>query len=133
MIFGPNPILPRWNLCSMAQAQLEVPRNSITPCSSTTIERGERRTMNFLRKFASMICLLGVATTLGPQLAAQQSSQEAAPAQQPAAPAQSESKTAPAAPADTASKPNADRSEEHTSELQSRGLISYAVFCLKKK
>src|ERR1043165_7358454 len=25
------------------------------------------------------------------------------------------------------------RSEEHTSELQSRGLISYAVFCLKKK
>ncbi|GJQ52394.1 MAG: glucose-1-phosphate thymidylyltransferase [Anaerolineaceae bacterium] len=27
----------------------------------------------------------------------------------------------------------ASRSEEHTSELQSRGLISYAVFCLKKK
>ena len=26
-----------------------------------------------------------------------------------------------------------DRSEEHTSELQSRGLISYAVFCLKKR
>ena len=26
-----------------------------------------------------------------------------------------------------------NRSEEHTSELQSRGLISYAVFCLKKK
>src|ERR1043165_3148702 len=25
------------------------------------------------------------------------------------------------------------RSEEHTTELQSRGLISYAVFCLKKK
>ena len=25
------------------------------------------------------------------------------------------------------------RSEEHTSELQSRGIISYAVFCLKKK
>src|ERR1043165_9555877 len=25
------------------------------------------------------------------------------------------------------------RSEEHTSELQSRGLISYAVFCLKNK
>src|ERR1043165_10022530 len=25
-----------------------------------------------------------------------------------------------------------NRSEEHTSELQSRGLISYAVFCLKK-
>src|SRR5213596_1605979 len=27
----------------------------------------------------------------------------------------------------------AARSEEHTSELQSHGLISYAVFCLKKK
>src|ERR1044071_9969977 len=27
----------------------------------------------------------------------------------------------------------ADRSEEHTSELQSRVDISYAVFCLKKK
>src|SRR5216110_631622 len=27
----------------------------------------------------------------------------------------------------------ASRSEEHTSELQSRELISYAVFCLKKK
>src|SRR5881275_2082548 len=26
-----------------------------------------------------------------------------------------------------------DRSEEHTSELQSHGTISYAVFCLKKK
>ena len=26
-----------------------------------------------------------------------------------------------------------DRSEEHTSELQSRYRISYAVFCLKKK
>src|SRR5213596_4334354 len=26
-----------------------------------------------------------------------------------------------------------ERSEEHTSELQSHGLISYAVFCLKKK
>jgi|GEM_PF-1892242 hypothetical protein len=73
--------------------------------------------MNSLRKFASMICLFGVVTTLGPQLAAQQSSQEAAPAQQaqpaqqPAAPAQSESKTAPtASPTDTASKPNADAS-----------------------
>src|SRR5216110_4014938 len=29
--------------------------------------------------------------------------------------------------------PPARRSEEHTSELQSRELISYAVFCLKKK
>src|SRR5881275_3372238 len=27
----------------------------------------------------------------------------------------------------------APRSEEHTSELQSHGTISYAVFCLKKK
>nr|WP_082195860.1 hypothetical protein [Enterococcus faecium] len=26
-----------------------------------------------------------------------------------------------------------ERSEEHTSELQSRPKISYAVFCLKKK
>src|SRR5216110_3705423 len=30
-------------------------------------------------------------------------------------------------------RPPAPRSEEHTSELQSRELISYAVFCLKKK
>src|SRR3546814_6054413 len=30
-------------------------------------------------------------------------------------------------------KANADRSEEHTSELQSLMRISYAVFCLKKK
>src|SRR5213596_4104682 len=29
--------------------------------------------------------------------------------------------------------PAARRSEEHTSELQSHGLSSYAVFCLKKK
>src|SRR3546814_2194084 len=29
--------------------------------------------------------------------------------------------------------PAADRSEEHTSELQSLMRISYAVFCLKKK
>src|SRR3546814_8408984 len=33
--------------------------------------------------------------------------------------------------ADTVSDPN--RSEEHTSELQSLMRISYAVFCLKKK
>src|SRR3546814_8946305 len=32
-----------------------------------------------------------------------------------------------------ASKTCADRSEEHTSELQSLMRISYAVFCLKKK
>src|SRR5213596_3491103 len=32
-----------------------------------------------------------------------------------------------------ASSPTRGRSEEHTSELQSHGLISYAVFCLKKK
>src|SRR3546814_8441095 len=30
-------------------------------------------------------------------------------------------------------KPGGDRSEEHTSELQSLMRISYAVFCLKKK
>src|SRR3546814_1652171 len=30
-------------------------------------------------------------------------------------------------------EPLADRSEEHTSELQSLMRISYAVFCLKKK
>src|SRR5213596_1412693 len=30
-------------------------------------------------------------------------------------------------------QPPHERSEEHTSELQSHGLISYAVFCLKKK
>src|SRR3546814_2250466 len=30
-------------------------------------------------------------------------------------------------------RPTADRSEEHTSELQSLMRISYAVFCLKKK
>src|SRR5213075_3450266 len=30
-------------------------------------------------------------------------------------------------------RPRTVRSEEHTSELQSRLVISYAVFCLKKK
>ncbi len=30
-------------------------------------------------------------------------------------------------------KEKVDRSEEHTSELQSHSFISYAVFCLKKK
>src|ERR1043165_10250795 len=41
-------------------------------------------------------------------------------------------------PGDSAIKPLSGgekrrvRSEEHTSELQSRGLISHAVFCLKK-
>src|ERR1051326_9392707 len=29
--------------------------------------------------------------------------------------------------------PDGNRSEEHTSELQSHSFISYAVFCLKKK
>src|ERR1043165_10144725 len=33
---------------------------------------------------------------------------------------------------ETDARPDA-RSEEHTSELQSRGLISYAGFCLKKR
>src|SRR3546814_3742951 len=32
-----------------------------------------------------------------------------------------------------AGRPSRDRSEEHTSELQSLMRISYAVFCLKKK
>src|SRR3546814_3873841 len=32
-----------------------------------------------------------------------------------------------------ATREDADRSEEHTSELQSLMRISYAVFCLKKK
>src|SRR3546814_2880900 len=31
------------------------------------------------------------------------------------------------------SRPHGERSEEHTSELQSLMRISYAVFCLKKK
>src|SRR3546814_9696095 len=35
--------------------------------------------------------------------------------------------------APSALRPRADRSEEHTSELQSLMRISYAVFCLKKK
>src|ERR1043165_10240539 len=40
-----------------------------------------------------------------------------------------------AAPPRTADPPprRSSRSEEHTSELQSRGLISYAVFCLKNR
>src|SRR5213596_4233671 len=33
----------------------------------------------------------------------------------------------------TAGIRSCNRSEEHTSELQSHGLISYAVFCLKTK
>src|ERR1051326_9483344 len=32
----------------------------------------------------------------------------------------------------THDRPQLDRSEEHTSELQSQSFISYAVFCLKK-
>src|SRR3546814_4229387 len=42
-----------------------------------------------------------------------------------------ESQRCPFAPADLGMI--ADRSEEHTSELQSLMRISYAVFCLKKK
>src|SRR3546814_6105136 len=34
---------------------------------------------------------------------------------------------------DVAAKATSERSEEHTSELQSLMRISYAVFCLKKK
>src|SRR3546814_3422154 len=37
------------------------------------------------------------------------------------------------APGGHSSMPPAERSEEHTSELQSLMRISYAVFCLKKK
>src|SRR3546814_2392019 len=36
-------------------------------------------------------------------------------------------------PIGRARKPDDERSEEHTSELQSLMRISYAVFCLKKK
>src|SRR3546814_5919917 len=36
-------------------------------------------------------------------------------------------------PAGVRVRPAADRSEEHTSELQSLMRLSYAVFCLKKK
>src|SRR3546814_6051737 len=36
-------------------------------------------------------------------------------------------------PASAACRCSAERSEEHTSELQSLMRISYAVFCLKKK
>src|SRR3546814_3942478 len=39
----------------------------------------------------------------------------------------------PAPPADNAKLASGERSEEHTSELQSLMRISYAVFCLKKK
>src|SRR3546814_7625213 len=35
--------------------------------------------------------------------------------------------------ADVSKAPDVERSEEHTSELQSLMRISYAVFCLKKK
>src|ERR1043165_2193824 len=38
----------------------------------------------------------------------------------------------PSAPVPKWEAPDRQRSEEHTSELQSRGLNSYAVFCLKK-
>src|SRR3546814_10472086 len=37
------------------------------------------------------------------------------------------------APAASRDWPRQDRSEEHTSELQSLMRISYAIFCLKKK
>src|SRR3546814_5252777 len=40
---------------------------------------------------------------------------------------------APAAGTVPTAPPSFDRSEEHTSELQSLMRISYAVFCLKKK
>src|SRR3546814_2417276 len=51
------------------------------------------------------------------------------------APARGAEREAPAAPAPRLrlADQRADRSEEHTSELQSLMRISYAVFCLKKK
>src|SRR3546814_8946441 len=63
---------------------------------------------------------------------------KAAPAPAPAAaapaptpqPARAEPVEAPSSPPTETKK---DRSEEHTSELQSLMRISYAVFCLKKK
>src|SRR3546814_9426528 len=39
----------------------------------------------------------------------------------------------PSSESEAGPKPAPDRSEEHTSELQSLMRISYAVFCLKKK
>src|SRR5213075_3373485 len=39
----------------------------------------------------------------------------------------------PARPTGRRARPGRGRSEEHTSELQSRLVTSYAVFCLKKK
>src|SRR3546814_4865729 len=42
-------------------------------------------------------------------------------------------RTVPKAPPRKAQRRRVDRSEEHTSELQSLMRISYAVFCLKKK
>src|SRR3546814_9453321 len=44
-----------------------------------------------------------------------------------------ESGRGPARPVETAAAEPAERSEEHTSELQSLMRLSYAVFCLKKK
>src|SRR3546814_10294069 len=60
-------------------------------------------------------------------------SASAAPAK---APVESETAPAPSPATVTATAPveaPAERSEEHTSELQSLMRISYAVFCLKKK
>src|SRR3546814_9918069 len=42
-------------------------------------------------------------------------------------------RSGPPAPAESWIQDTIDRSEEHTSELQSLMRISYAVFCLKKK
>src|SRR3546814_9565734 len=85
--------------------------------------------------FAALLCI-GLSAAAAPALAQEQ----AAPAQEPAA--------STAAPAPTPAQPSTEasagkmtqeqiaafnqRSEEHTSELQSLMRISYAVFCLKK-
>src|SRR5213596_4256455 len=50
-----------------------------------------------------------------------------------ALPLSTRSRRRPRAPARSRRPGGSARSEEYTSELQSHGLISYAVFCLKKK
>src|SRR3546814_5921273 len=65
------------------------------------------------------------------EAAADTAAEEPADAPEAAAPAPADTE----APAEEApsEEPAAERSEEHTSELQSLMRISYAVFCLKKK
>jgi hypothetical protein len=109
-------------LCGISRRQkaacIPLPRGRPAFCFPVEkMHRGTEKTMNFLRKFASTICLFGVSATLAPQVSAQQAppaqpAQETAPAQpaQQAAPAQPASTTAATpAPADnTTSKPSPD-------------------------